>query len=211
MNRTIVVEGTGKVFAKPDLILLDFRLQSEDKEYDKAMKLSESQYGKLEKSLQGAGFSKEDLKTKEMKVMTKFDQEHDGKVYRQVFTGYEITYHLGLSFPLDLGRLNNLLSEIAKEGATPEFSILFNVEDDMLMKREALTKAAEDAKGKAEALAEAMGLKLGHVGEIRTLDSQGGFPSRIEYPTMKMRAMDLNLTPQDVENAEKVQITFHIL
>ncbi len=211
MERTIIVEGIGKVKAKPDVILLDFRLLSEDKDYAKAMKHSESQYEKLSISIEGAGFARENLKTKEMKVLTKYDQEHDGMVYRQVFTGYEITYHLGLSFPMDLKRLNALLGEIAAQGSTPEFSILFDVEDDIEMKKEALIKAAEDAKGRAEALAEAVGLKLGHVGEMRTLDSQGGFPSRIEYPTMKMSAMDLNITPQDVENVEKVQITFHIL
>lgn len=211
MKKTITVEGTGRVKTKPDLILMEFRLHSEDKDYEKAMALSDSHYEKLIKSLTNAGFALEDLKTKELKVLTQYNQEHDGKVYHQVFKGYEISYHLELSFGMDLKRLNALLGEIAKEGSTPEFSILFEVAKDKELKKEALARAAKEAKGRAEALAKAMGLKLGLVKEMRTLDSQTGFTSKIQYPTMQMRAMDVNLTPQDVENVEKVQITFYIL
>lgn len=211
MKRTIIVEGTGKVKAKPDLISLEFRLHSEDKEYEKAMEKSNEQYGKLSKSTENAGFKKEDLKTKEMKVLTLYEQEHDGRVYRQVFKGYEITYHLEITFALDLDRLNNLLGEIAATGSTPEFSVLFLVSDDKELRNEALALATEEARARGEVIAEAMGLKLGHIKKIITLENGAGFPSRIEYPTMKMRAMNLDITPQDVENVEKVQITFHIL
>ena len=211
MKRTIIVEGTGKVKAKPDLISLEFRLHSEDKEYEKAMEKSNEQYGKLSKSMENAGFKKEDLKTKEMKVLTLYEQEHDGRVYRQVFKGYEITYHLEITFALDLDRLNNLLGEIAATGSTPEFSVLFLVSDDKELRNEALALATEEARARGEVIAEAMGLKLGHIKKIITLENGAGFPSRIEYPTMKMRAMNLDITPQDVENVEKVQITFHIL
>ncbi len=211
MKRTIIVEGTGRVKAKPDLISLEFRLHSDDKEYEKAMEKSNEQYGKLSKSMENAGFKKEDLKTKEMKVLTLYEQEHDGRVYRQVFKGYEITYHLEITFALDLDRLNNLLGEIAATGSTPEFSVLFLVSDDKELRNEALALATEEARARGEVIAEAMGLKLGHIKKIITLENGAGFPSRIEYPTMKMRAMNLDITPQDVENVEKVQITFHIL
>ncbi|NLB19852.1 MAG: SIMPL domain-containing protein [Clostridium sp.] len=211
MKRTIIVEGTGKVKAKPDLISLEFRLHSEDFDYEKAMGKSNSQYDKLTKGLKNAGFNKEDLKTKEMKVLTKYEQEHDGRVYRQIFKGYEITYHLEIMFTLDLNRLNGLLGEIAATGSTPEFSVLFLVSDDKELRNEALALATEEAKARGEVIAEAMGIKLGHIRKIKTLENGEGFPSRIEYPTMKMRTMNLDITPQDVENVEKVQITFHIL
>ncbi len=211
MNRTITVEGTGKVLGKPDRILLNFRLLSEDKEYEKAMVLSDSKYDKLLSSLEKAGLAKEELKTKEMRVLTKYDQEFDGKIYRQVFMGYEITYNLELSLGMDLKKLNSLLGEISKQGSTPEFSIIFDVKDDSPMKKEALGKAAQDAKTRADVLAEAMDLKLGEVMEMTTLDHQVGFSSKIEYPTMKMTAMDLDITPQDIENLESVKMTFQIL
>ena len=40
--------------------------------------------------------------------------------------------------------------------------------------------------------------------KIKALENGEGFPSRIEYPTMKMRTMNLDITPQDVENVEIV-------
>lgn len=211
MKRRIVVEGTGKVKSKPDEISLQFRLLSEDEKYEKAMEKSEKKYNQLALSLVNSKFNKEDLKTKKMQVLTKYDQQHDGKVYRQVFKGYEISYDLEIRFPLDLNRLNALLGEIAKNGSTPEFSVEFRVEDDKKVRHEALALAAEDAKERAETLAEAMGVKLGHIKEIKTLYSEEGLGSKVLYPTMEMRSMDLDFTPQDVENVENVEITFQIL
>ena len=211
MKRTIRVEGTGKIKAKADHITLDFRLFTEDKVYEKAMTTSNEHYEKLAKSIVSAGFKRDDLKTKELKVMTKYDQEHDGKIYHQVFKGYEISYHLELSFALDLKKLNHLLGEISKQGSTPEFSISFSVSNDQEFRNEALAMAAQDAKNKAQVLAEAMGVKLGHIKHMGTMESTSGFTSKIQYPTMQMRAMNVDITPQDVENVEIVEITFHIL
>ena len=40
MARTITVKGIGKVFAKPDYVVLSMTLESKHKDYDKAMDMA---------------------------------------------------------------------------------------------------------------------------------------------------------------------------
>ena len=95
--------------------------------------------------------------------------------------------------------------------STPEFTITFGIRDEENELSEALKEAALDARKKAALLAETLGLSLGHVRSvIASRDDHVKFHSRVEMPR-EMKAMDMQITPRDVEVESRVEIIFEIL
>ena len=88
MNRTITIKGIGKLSLKPDYVVITFSLESENKDYNKAMSIASEDLDKLRSALATVGFAKEDLKTSNFSVSTQYENKRDiGGNYKQHFTG----------------------------------------------------------------------------------------------------------------------------
>ena len=97
MVKTITVKGIGKATAKPDYVEISMELESNHKNYDKAMSIAADNIQRLTETLCGIGFEKESLKTTNFDVDTDYDrvQDYNGH-YKSVFVGYEVTHYLKL-------------------------------------------------------------------------------------------------------------------
>ena len=211
MDNTIRVEGKGIVRRKPDVIQLSFNLKFEDEKYQKALDLYNEGYENFIGAVTDSGLSKDEMKTTNLHVGTHYEQEHDGRNYRSVFKGYLITSSLYLEMPMDLTLLSKVVEKIAGRGTTPEFTITFGIKDEDRELDEALREAALDAKKKASVLAETMGLTLGHVKSVVAVSQDSIiYHSRVEMPR-EMKAMDMAITPREVEIERKVEVVFEIL
>ena len=154
--KTITVKGIGKVSAKPNLIVVSLNLESEDKDYEKTMNLSAEKIDSLNKSLAQIGFSKDELKTTNFNVRTRYENVRDANgVYKNVFKGYVCSHNLKVEFDFDMQQL-----------AKPELSISFTVKDPTKISQELLKSAAKNAKEKAKILCSASNVKLGDLVSI---------------------------------------------
>ena len=92
MARTITVKGIGKVSARPDYVVISMSLESNHKDYDKAMSLAADNIQYLNETLGRCGFEKDAVKTTNFNVRTDYEREKDryGN-YKSVFCGYEVT------------------------------------------------------------------------------------------------------------------------
>lgn len=211
MEKIIRVEGKGIVRRKPDLIRLSFHLKAENEKYEKALSMYNEDNRKLLEAVVASGMSREDMKTTNLRIGTRYEQEHDGKFYKNVFKGYEFTSKLFLEMPMDLEKLSDLLSEITERGTTPEFEITFGISDEEAALEEALKEAVLDARKKAKVLSEAMEVSLGHVKVITALQEDSILnPSRVEMP-MAMKSMEMDVTPREVEMERRVEVIYEIL
>ena len=163
-------------------------LSALDPDYGCAAEIMDEKTAALTAAAEAAGFPKKELKTASFNVNTEYRGVHDPKTgeYRQEFAGYRVFHGLTLGFPLDLCKLGELLGGFSDSGADPELSIRFTVADPEAVRREALEKAAANARKKAELLAAASGVKLGELLTIRydwaeiRLESGGYMPLVIE-------------------------------
>ena len=211
MDKIIRVEGKGIIRRKPDVIRLSFNLKTENEKYEVAIIEYNEHNEKLVGAVTATGLMKEDIKTTNLHVGTHYEQEHDGKFYKNVFKGYQITSKLDLEMPMDLNKLSQLIEEITRGGTTPEFSITFGVSDEDRVLEEALKEAVLDARKKAKILAEAMEVKLGHVKVVTAVNEDQIFnPSRVDMP-MAMKSMEMDVTPRDVEMERRVEVIYEIL
>lgn len=211
MDHTISVHGKGIVRRKPDVIELNFNLKFEDEHYQKALDLYNEGYDQFISAVTLAGILKEDMKTANLHVDTRYEQEHDGRNYRSVFKGYMITSSLYLEIPMDLTLLSKVIEKISERGTTPEFTLTFGVKHEEKELDEALREAALDARRKGMVLAETLGLTLGHVKSVMALGEDNiTFHSRVEMPR-EMRAMEMDISPREVEFERVVEVVFELL
>lgn len=107
----------------------------------------------------------------------------------------------------NLDSAGKVLSAATAAGANQLYGVRFEIEDPSALQGEARKKAVEDARARAERLAQLAGVKLGPAVSITELDGGGGGP----VPMFAMAKMDAAAAP--VERGEltvtsTVQIVF---
>lgn len=204
MERTVTVQGTGRVSAAPDLIEIPLSLSAADPDYEAAAAQSEAQLTALRAALAPLGFAEADLPTVNYRVSTEYESVPDERgVYHSRFAGYRCDHELKLAFDLDMDRLSAVLTALSACSAKPQFSIRFTVRDPDAVYAGLLRSAAENARAKAEVLCAASGAKLGELLHIRYGRNEEAVSSR----TNVMFACDeaaprakglMNFQPEDI-------------
>jgi uncharacterized protein YggE len=163
-ERVIRVKGQGKASVPPDTIEINMILTTVKPTYEEAMNAASRDLNELRGCLRSAGFDKQDIKTTNFRVDTKYENITDPNGnYKRVFVGYEVTNNLRIEFEQNSMRLTRVLNALANCSATPEFSIRYKVKDDTEIKNLLLESAVDDARMKAKVMAEAAGVRLGKV------------------------------------------------
>ena len=217
MARTITVKGVGKASARPDYVVISMTLESNHKDYDKAMSIAAENIQHLSDTLVRCEFEKESVKTTNFNVRTDYEREKDryGN-YKSVFCGYEVTHQLKLSFDFEMKKLSEALSAIANCISHPQMSIAFTVKDATAINEEMLRSAATNAKKKAQILCEASGVSLG---ELIAIDYNWGeldIFSHTRYECCEeacapiMAGAPIDIDPEDIDVSDSATFVWEI-
>ena len=164
MERTVTVQGTGKLSAQPDLIVLELTLNAKHRDYAEMTKEAGRQADAMREAVRQAGLDGESLKTAAFRVNTDYEHGPDAQgVYRQKFVGYICVHSLRLELPMELPLLADVLGAIGKAEIQPEMQISFQLHEPEKRRAEALQLAAQSARESAETLAAASGVSLGRL------------------------------------------------
>lgn len=167
MDRTITVKGTGKVSAKPDLIVVKMELTSKAVRYEDTMNLAATAVTRLQKAIELAGFEKTALKTTDFSIDTDYESYRDKQGnYKSRFRGYACQQKTKLEFPLDTTQLSAVIEHVSNSLAEPKLSISFTIKDADTIQDELLASAAANARHRAELLAKGAGATLGDLLQI---------------------------------------------
>jgi uncharacterized protein YggE len=214
-NREIVVKGIGKVSASPDLLVIDLNLEVVEPEYDKAMLVATEHLDTLRAAVVDAGHDKKSLKTTQFNVNTKYDSYRDkSNNWKQKFIGYCCTHGLRLEFNLDMKKLGDTLGAIADCPANPKFSIKFSVKDPSAVSEQLLQSAIENAKWKADVLANSAGVKLGEIKRIDYNWSEHHLYSETNYLLAEAevdyaaapKSLAMDIEPEDIDVSDSVTV-----
>lgn len=219
MDRRIVVRSTGRASTKPDLIVISMTVQATDREYARAVEQSAHRTEAVREALLPLGFSKDDVKTSNYNVSTRYESEQDERgVFRQRFAGYDCFHSLSLEFPLDSARLSAVVSALAQSSAEPQFQIRFTVKDTDAVIDRVLQDAAVRGREKANTLCAASGVRLGALVGIEYGSRGMELYSQTECAPMLrmakagngMAEMDMDVVPEDIRTEETVTFTWEI-
>ncbi|TXH05688.1 MAG: DUF541 domain-containing protein [Nevskiaceae bacterium] len=182
-RRSVNVNGQGEVTTQPDRARLSLGVEASNVE----LKAAEADVNKAVRAYlveaKSLGLKDEQISTAGVTINPEY--VWDDKARRQKFTGYKARRQIDLRVD-DLTVLGDLILRATKVGINQVNSPVLESSKAKELTRQALVKATEDARSKAQLLADTLNVKLG---AIRSLSANDSAPPPVMYKVMAMRAM----------------------
>lgn len=205
--RTITVTGLGEIKAVPDQAIFNISLSARNKVAAVAVDQVNKNAQALVAQLLKNGLEKKDITTTSGGVFPNYDNDTPGKI---------VTYTANYSVAVTFTNLQKMPDTMAQISALPGISNVngpsFSFSDPLQYENAALTKAVENAKSKALALAKVGGLVLKEPITIRTSDASAPRPVMMAMP-MRAKANFADVASAPMEAGEQtvsasVEVTF---
>lgn len=166
----ITITGEGKVFVKPDIVLVNLGVKTEAKKSVDAVNKNNEKMNAIIKAVKNLGVDEKDIKTSAYNLYPIYDYPESGRI----FVGYSLDQQISVKIR-DFDKISDILDKATSEGANTIGDLQFTVDDLEKAKTEAREKAIEQAKAKALVLANQAGLKL-----IKLVNVSEGYASSPE-------------------------------
>ncbi len=168
---TITVTGEGKVTGIPDVAEVNVGLRTEKKTAAEAQQENTTKFNSLLKSVKSFGIKDEDIKTVDYHISPVYDYTPErGSMIR----GYEVSQSVNVKIR-NLDKIGDLLTAAGQGGANQVGGISFAIDDPESLRQQARIEALLQAQGKAQALANVAGVRLGKVVSFSENES-GNYP-----------------------------------
>lgn len=209
---TIAVSGHGEVTTLPDRARVTLAVDALSNE----VKTAEGEVNAVARraldEFKALGIRSEDIATSGTALQPEY--VWDEKARRQVLTGYRARRELQVVVR-NLEQLGDVLLRATKAGFNQVNPPALESSRAAELEREALAKAAQDALAKADALAQALGVKRG---TARIVRESGGNPPPVMYKAMAARAeaafdsgnQEMGLSTGELRIGADVQVEFDL-
>lgn len=179
---TLTVTGQGEVRVAPDMAVLRFGTVAEAAEAMEAQNRVSRTIAQAVAALGDAGVPEARIATEAVRLHPVYSQSSAGQ---SRITGYRATHTLRVEL-MQLQEVGGIIDAVTAAGANQLQSLEFGLQDRSAAERTALSQAAADGRSKAEALADALGLRL--AGLVRATEGAGGRPPVPLMETARMGA-----------------------
>jgi uncharacterized protein len=155
---TITIQGQGKVSGKPTLALVDLGLFSEGKEVKAVQDQNSTKVNSIIAAMKEIGIAESDIQTANYSISPKFDYKDGGST----LVGYIVSQSVSVKVR-DLTKVSTVLSRAGQLGLNQVNGVQFTIDDPSELQQQARKKALQDARNKAQELADALGVDLARV------------------------------------------------
>jgi len=212
-QNAIMVQGSTEFDVAPDLAKVRFRVETMSVTAQDAQVRNREIGASVKDALTQAGVRANEIETVDYRIEKV--QEWDPENNKMVDKGYRATNAFVVSTK-DLEKVGPLLDVGVQAGANNVESISFELSDEKQneVKTEALRKATQNARGKAEALADGAGVRLGKVLSL----SESSYYVQPFYREAMMAKADMggmevpptDISPQTVHISAQVSVSYEI-
>jgi hypothetical protein len=157
----ITVTGTGEVLIPADTAVVSLGVSATDREVLKAQRRANETIAAIREALIKAGVKEEDINTDYINIYASYDYSEGTEQMK----GYNANSTLAIRVT-DIEAVGEVIDIAFEAGANTLNGINFSASDTTEAEAKAMKKAVENAKDKAEVLAEASGLKILGIDEI---------------------------------------------
>jgi uncharacterized protein YggE len=169
-TNSISVSGSGEAYGTPDIAYIQLGVDTAGADLGQAVAQNNSAMERVKQALLDAGIAQEDLQT------TNFNVWIEDKTDPQTgqLTG-ERVYHVQNTLNItvrDIAKIGDVIDAALNAGANTVYGLTFGISDTTALESEARRKAVEDARTRAQELADALGVRLGN--PIIVSESTGG-------------------------------------
>ncbi len=205
---TITIDGEGKVTGKPTLAQVDLGMFMEGKDVPQLQNDNSQKVNAIIAAMKGLGIAEADLQTSNYTISPKFEYK-DGA---QNVIGYTISQNLSLKVR-DLSKLSAVLAKAGQLGTNQVNGVTFTIDDPTELKQEARKKALQDARSKAQELADALGVTVEHVVTFSESSNPLTQPLPYMYKAEGMggaASVAPDIQPGSLDVVSHVSVTFEI-
>jgi uncharacterized protein len=154
-THSITVSGEGRAVTMPDIAKIELGTVIEKKTVAEAQKENTRIMNALNDKLTASGVAKADVQTANYSIQPVYDW-NTGK---QTLRGYQVAQNLRVKIR-SLDKVGDILGAAGELGVNQVGGIDFTVDQPEVIKQQARVKALANAKAKAEALAQVVGVNL---------------------------------------------------
>ncbi len=210
-NQVITVSSSQEVYVTPDIAQLVFSVTTEAKTAEECQQKNTESLNQVLEYLKSQGVEEKWIQTSDYNLQPNYDW-NNGKT----LIGYEMTTRITVSeIPLD--QAGALISNTVKQGANQVESVSYLSSKFDESYQEALKKAVEDARQKADALAAASGCTAGavvHIEEYMPNTYQRSFGPGARLNSAKSMAEDtadaMEIMPGQLKVQAQITVSFAV-
>ncbi len=156
--RGIVVSGTGQATARPDQATVSAGVQTRGRTAQEAQSANNQAMQAVIAAIKALGIPDNKIQTNGVSLYPNYDQG-------QSINGYNATNNVVVTVD-NVDQVGSVLDAAVKAGANQATNVRFGFKDETTLRNKALASAAADARGKADALAAALGLKVSGIESV---------------------------------------------
>jgi uncharacterized protein YggE len=202
---TIAISAEGKVTALPDIASISVGVMTEKKTVAEAQKENTAKMNAIIAKVKEFGVAAEDIKTTNYSIYPQYDWVNN----RQVERGFQVSQNVDVKVR-DLDKIGDILAAVGELGANQIGGVSFTIDEPEELRQQARLKGLEAAKLKAQALADAAGVKLGKV--VGFSESDGYVPSPLYFAKDAAQGMGGgNVAPSIESGSQDVVVNVTVL
>jgi uncharacterized protein len=196
----ITVTGVGTITSVPNEASFTIGVQTQGPTAREALAANSEQMRRVVAAVKAAGVAKSDIKTQDVSVSANYADE--GRI-----DGYSARNSVLVTIR-NLSKAGPILDAASNAGANEVYGPMLSRSDEDELQAKALRGAVEDARKKAEVLAEAAGLRLGRVTSMT--EGFAGAPQPYYEGAMRLAKTDAPIEPGTQDTQATVTVTFAI-
>ena len=175
-DRTIHVSGEGTIRVSPDMAVVQFGIVTRDDDAEVARSENAEASSAAMNAVRDLDIPEERIQMEALRLQPQ--REYNQKTRQYEERGFEAVRQVSVEVH-DLSKLPTLIARIVQRGANRLQGVRYDLQDRSEARNEALRAATEDARTKAQLLAETLGAQLG---PVRRIDEQN-----VSVPPIMMR------------------------
>lgn len=201
----MTVRGQGEVMVKPDQAKLTIGIVTENQNVEAAQQENAATANRVISSLNQLGIDDRSIKTNHYSIQPLYDYVGGKSVFRtyQVDHQLEVTVH-------DIARVGLVYELAVKNGANRGGNIQFSVTNTDVYYRQALSKALQNARKKAEEIARTVGAVINEL-PIKITEEQELSGRPIPFNTFKLAAAQAQETPPIQQGEYKIEAQVSVI
>lgn len=207
-QNVITVTGTAQVFASPDEAMVRLGVLEQATTAAEAQSKANGVIQKFLGALKALGIAKENIQTSRMALMPMYSQPKPGEMPR--ISGYQAQDTLAVRLT-NFDLVGKVIDAGTSSGVNTVDGIDFQLRNSRGPRAQAYREAVADARSKADAVADALGVKILGVYDVHT--DSGGYapPPRVMGMRMDMAgAAPTPVEPGQMEVSVSVTIRYRI-
>ena len=210
-EQSIRVTGTGEARAQPDQAIADFAVETQAATAQAAAAENAQRMERVIAALVRAGVPRDRIETPDYNGFPDYDPQPRPETTEPRIRGYRVMNTVSVKMD-DIGRVGAVIDAALAAGANRVHGVRFGLRDPQAFRQRAIEDAVRRARADAEALAAALGVRLGGLREAYTADVGMVQPVVME----RMAAFDMAqgastpVNPAEQTVRATVVIVFHI-